>query len=44
MKDGFGVVDELNLRFLMLDCKMVEYEGLLGKYVTEEIGGLGSEC
>lgn len=44
MKDGFGVEEELNLRFLMEDCKMEEYDGEVGKKVAEEIGGMvGSE-
>jgi hypothetical protein len=31
MKMGFGVVDELNLRFLMYEFKIGEYEEVFGK-------------
>lgn len=40
MKSGFGVVGDVNLRFLMCDLSSDEYEELLGKYVSEEIGGV----
>lgn len=44
MKNGFMVEEELNLRFLMEDCKTEEYDGEVGKKVMEAMGGMvGSE-
>lgn len=39
MNKGFEVWGSLKRRFLMYECKMDVYEGLVGKYVTAEIGG-----
>lgn len=38
MNNGFGVVEDMNLRFLIYDFSTDGYEGLFGKKVTEEIG------
>lgn len=43
MNSGFGVVADMNLRFLMYDCKTDKNEALSGKNVTDEIGGEGRE-
>lgn len=43
MNRGLGVVVEVNLRFLVYDCKVDVKEGSVGKKVTEEIEGEAME-